>query len=226
MACEFCQNYDISQCGNGKPVSYETLAGMMVDLQHRGCHNINLVTPTHIVPQILASLEIAIHEGLHIPIVYNSGGYDSVDTLRLLDCVVDIYMPDIKYGSDDSACALSHAPEYVTTMKAAIREMHCQVGDLCIENGIAVRGMIIRHLVLPENLAGSDIVLPWIAREISRDSYVNIMDQYYPSWHSSSTRSSALPLSLRRRIIPDEYRFAFRCALDSGLHRGFKKRQE
>ncbi len=221
LTCEYCQNYDISQCGTGETVSCETLAGMMMELQRRGCHNINLVTPSHVVPQILNSLGIAAGQGLRIPIVYNSGGYDAVDTLRLLDGIVDIYMPDAKYGSEEIALLLSHAPDYVVTMKSALKEMHRQTGDLVIENGIAVRGMIIRHLVLPENLAGSDTVLPWIAGEISRESYVNIMDQYHPSWHTSGVMRASLPVSLGRRITAGEYRFAIRCAMDSGLHRGF-----
>jgi putative pyruvate formate lyase activating enzyme len=223
LSCEYCQNYDISQCGNGETVSCEILAGMMIQLQQRNCHNINLVTPSHVVPQIIRSIGIAAEQGLHIPIVYNSGGYDSADTLLLLDGIVDIYMPDAKYGSDEVAMALSHAPEYVASMKAALKEMHRQVGDLVIRDGIAERGMIIRHLVLPENLAGSDSVLPWIAQEISRDSYVNIMNQYRPSWHASSKSLSSPYQSLGRRITNDEYLSAIRCALDSGLHRGFQK---
>jgi putative pyruvate formate lyase activating enzyme len=223
LSCEYCQNYDISQCGNGETVSCETLAGMMIDLQQRDCHNINLVTPSHVVPQIIRSIGIAVEQGLHIPIVYNSGGYDSVDTLLLLDGIVDMYMPDAKYGSDDVAMTLSHAPEYVASMKAAMKEMHRQVGDLVIRDGLAVRGIIIRHLVLPENLAGSDSVLPWIAENISRDSYVNIMNQYHPSWHTQGDWISSLSRSVGRRITPEEYRFAVRCARESGLHRGFQK---
>jgi putative pyruvate formate lyase activating enzyme len=222
LSCEFCQNYAISQCGNGKSVSCETLAEMMIDLQQRDCHNINLVTPSHVVPQIIRSIGIAAEEGLHIPLVYNSGGYDSVDTLRLLDGIVDIYMPDAKYGSDDVGMALSHAPDYVTSMKAALKEMHRQVGDLVIRNGLAVRGMIIRHLVLPENLAGSDCILPWIAENISHDSYVNIMNQYHPSWHAGSKSLLLSYKSLSRRITTDEYTSAIRYALDSGLYRGFR----
>ncbi len=133
---------------------------------------------------------IAAREGLSIPLVYNSGGYDSVRTLQLLDGVVDIYMPDAKYGTDEVASALSHAPHYVETMEAAIREMHRQVRDLIIRDGIAVRGLIIRHLVLPDNLARSDLVLPWIAREISGESYVNIMAQYRPPWHAGCGEKS------------------------------------
>jgi putative pyruvate formate lyase activating enzyme len=223
LSCEYCQNYDISQCGNGETVSCETLAGMMIDLQQRDCHNINLVTPSHVVPQIIRSIGIAAEQGLNIPIVYNSGGYDSVNTLLLLEGIVDIYMPDAKYGSDDVAMVLSHAPEYVASMKAAMKEMHRQVGDLVIREGLAVRGMIIRHLVLPENLAGSDSVLPWIAENISRDSYVNIMNQYHPSWHTQGDWISSLSRSVGRRITSDEYLYAIRCALDSGLHRGFQK---
>jgi len=221
LACEFCQNYDISQCGRGNEMSCEDLAGMMISLQNRGCHNINIVTPSHVVPQMMQAVKIAADQGLTIPIVYNSGGYDAVDTLRLLDGIVDIYMPDAKYGSDDVALALSHAPGYVSTMHAAIKEMHRQTGDLVIEDGIAVHGLIIRHLVLPENLAGSDHVLSWIAREISRNSYVNIMNQYHPSWHTQEGSGLSLPSSLQRRITYEEYRFAIKCALDSGLHRGF-----
>jgi putative pyruvate formate lyase activating enzyme len=221
LACQFCQNYAISQCAQGEEVSCEKLAGMMMSLQKQGCHNINLVTPTHVVPQILAGLEIAAQDGLRIPLVYNSGGYDSVDTLRLLDGIVDIYMPDAKYGNDEIACTLSHAQNYVAIMKAGIAEMHRQVGDLVIDKGIAVRGMIIRHLVLPENLAGSDLVLPWIAREISPDTYVNIMDQYHPAWHAGNKGNVALPRSLYRRLLPQEYQYAIKCARESGLHRGF-----
>jgi len=193
----------------------------MIRLQQQGCHNINIVTPSHVIPQMMRAIKIAADQGLEIPIVYNCGGYDAVETLRLLDGIVDIYLPDAKYGSDDVALALSHAPDYVATMHAAIREMHRQVGDLVIEDGIGVRGLIIRHLVLPENLAASDRVLPWIAQEVSRNSYVNIMDQYRPSWHAVRTIESALPSSLHRKITPEEYHFAIRCALDNGLHRGF-----
>jgi putative pyruvate formate lyase activating enzyme len=212
LSCEYCQNFDISQCGTGKTVSCETLAEIMISLQRQGCHNINLVTPSHNVPQILESLSIAADKGLCIPIVYNSGGYDAVDTLLILEGVVDIYMPDAKYGSEETARLLSHAPDYVISMHAALREMHRQVGDLVIDKGIAVRGMIIRHLVLPDNLAGSDKMLPWIAQEISRESYVNIMDQYHPAWHTAGTACGDLPPSLGRRITPGEYQYATVCS--------------
>jgi putative pyruvate formate lyase activating enzyme len=194
---------------------------MMITLQERKCHNINLVTPSHVVPQLIRSIGIAADQGLHIPIVYNCGGYESVDTLRLLDGIIDIYMPDAKYGDDTVAIALSHAPDYVPIMHAALREMHRQVGDLVVTDGVAVRGMIIRHLVLPENLAGSDRVLPWIAENISRDTYVNIMNQYHPAWHAGSMKLSSPYRSLGRRVTPDEYLSAITCASNSGLHRGF-----
>jgi putative pyruvate formate lyase activating enzyme len=221
LACCFCQNADISQHGRGNEISSDTLADIMCQLQSRGCHNINIVTPTHIVPQLLSAVGIAAEQVMTIPLVYNTGGYDSIDTLRLLDGVVDIYMPDAKYGSNDVALALSDAPHYVEVMKTAILEMHRQVGDLTIEDGVARRGLIIRHLVLPENLAGSDTILPWIAEEISRDSYVNIMDLYYPSERASGPVTRLLPASLERRITDDEYRLAIRTAQDCGLHRGF-----
>ncbi len=221
LACEFCQNYEISQCGNGKEVTADDLAAMMLSLQRQGCHNINIVTPSHVVPQILESLDIAAAKGLHIPLVYNSGGYDSVETLQLLDGIVDIYMPDAKYGRDEIALALSHAPDYVPVMKSALEEMHRQVGDLVVENGIALRGMIIRHLVLPGDLADSGAVMRFIAGEISRDSYVNIMMQYRPAWHVLTGGLDPAFNTLTRPITNREFRYAIRCAKDAGLHRGF-----
>src|SRR5512136_2090453 len=178
LLCTFCQNYDISHLREGAEVEPGKLAAVMLHLARGGCHNINFVTPSHVVPQILEALIPAIEAGLNVPLVYNSGGYDSVETLRLLDGVFDIYMPDAKYGSNAIAAALSHAPDYVDINKTALMEMHRQVGDLLVIEGIAVRGMIIRHLVLPGDLAGTREVLEFIAREISQDSYVNVMAQY------------------------------------------------
>lgn len=222
LACEFCQNYEISQCGDGKEVSAGDLADMMLSLQRQGCHNINIVTPSHVIPQLLGSLGIAAARGLCIPLVYNSGGYDSVETLKLLDGIVDIYMPDAKYGRDEIALALSHAPHYVASMKAALREMHRQVGDLVVEQGVAVRGMIIRHLVLPGDLAHSEIVMNFVAEEISRNAYVNIMAQYRPAWHAVEiAQENPVYHSLKRPITGEEYRYAIRCAKEAGLHRGF-----
>lgn len=192
----------------------------MILLQQGGCGNINIVSPTHIVPQLIRSISIAAGRGLVIPVVYNSGGYDAVEMLRLLDGIIDIYMPDAKYGSNNIAAALSHAPGYVDTMKNALAEMHRQVGDLVIDDGIAVRGLLVRHLVLPDNLAGSDLVLPWIAENISRDTYVNIMDQYHPANRVFVSASSGYP-ALKRGITAAEYHRAIRIARDAGLHRGF-----
>jgi putative pyruvate formate lyase activating enzyme len=223
MRCLFCQNYQISQLRHGNEVSATDLAWIMLKLQDRGCHNINLVSPSHVVPQILESLLIAAPEGLSIPLVYNTGTYDRIETLELLRGVVDIYMPDAKYGSDEVARELSDAPGYTGTMHAALKEMHRQVGDLVLKDGIASHGMIIRHLVLPGDLAESEKVLRFIAKEISRDAYVNIMDQYYPSWKAKET---VLPGSrhespLARRITREEYHIALDHAKKEGLHRGF-----
>jgi putative pyruvate formate lyase activating enzyme len=224
LACSFCQNYEISQCGQGSEIPPEKLAEIMLNLQQGGCHNINIVTPSHVVPQLIESIRIAAGRGLFVPLVYNSGGYDAVETLRLLDGIVDIYMPDVKFGSNEIAEVLSHAPCYVDVMKDAVREMHRQVGDLVVRDGIATRGLLVRHLVLPENLAGSDVVLPWIAEEISRDTYVNIMEQYH--WPSSVKPPAAITdrpkyRALLRPITGKEYANAIRWAKDAGLHRGF-----
>ena len=194
----------------------------MLHLQERRCHNINLVSPSHVVPQILRAVAIAADRGLSLPLVYNSGGYDSVATLRLLDGVVDIYMPDAKYGRDGVAWELSHARDYTSRMQAALVEMHRQVGDLILSaDGIAVRGMIIRHLVLPENLAHSEAVMKFIADEISRDSYVNIMAQYHPAWRAAEGGRSPVLAALQRPITVREYAYAVQCAKESGLARGF-----
>jgi putative pyruvate formate lyase activating enzyme len=216
LKCKFCQNYTISWDKEGKPVSTIELAGMMLSLQEQGCHNVNFVTPTHYVPQILAATYQAAKTGLRIPIVYNSGGYDSVHTLRLLDGVVDIYMPDLKYSSPKVAKDLSSAPDYPARAREAVREMHRQVGDLIIDDhGIAVRGLLVRHLVLPDGLAGSEDALRFLAKEISAHTYVNIMDQYRPEY-----RAHEEPL-LSRRIRGAEYREALETARRFGLHRGF-----
>jgi putative pyruvate formate lyase activating enzyme len=220
LSCCFCQNYAISQCGSGQEESCEALARRMLQLQRQGCHNINIVTPSHVVPQILRSLVIAVRDGLTIPLVYNSSGYDSVQTLQLLDGVVDIYMPDAKYGTDEAAAALSGVPDYAGTMKAAICEMQRQVGDLVIRDGVAVRGLIIRHLVLPENLARSDLVLPWIARKISENAYVNVMAQYHPAWHVACGERNGFSPALSRKITSTEYSRAVRRAKEAGLSRG------
>jgi putative pyruvate formate lyase activating enzyme len=214
LGCIFCQNYDISHLGEGYPVEDEELAEIMLKLKRMGCHNINFVTPTHIVAQILKALPLAIEKGLDLPLVYNTGGYDLVSTLELLDGVFDIYMPDFKYSDPEVAKKLSDAPDYPEVAKSALREMHRQTGDLITdEKGIARRGLIIRHLVLPENLAGTEEVMKFIASELSENSYVNLMDQYHPAY-----RAKDFP-ALDRRITSQEYNEALNMAKKHGIHR-------
>jgi putative pyruvate formate lyase activating enzyme len=185
LRCVYCQNWDISQKGAGGEVGPEDLARMMLELQARGCHNINFVSPSHVVAQIIAATAIAAGRGLELPLVYNTGGYDSLEALQLLDGIIDIYMPDMKYGDSTKAHHFSHVRNYVEVNRAAVREMHRQVGDLVIdENGIAQRGLLVRHLVLPGNVSGTDEVLAFLAEEISPDTYVNVMDQYRPCYRA------------------------------------------
>jgi len=213
MACIFCQNYDISHLGKGEEVTYEELAMMMISLQNRGCHNINFVTPTHMVYAILKALLIAIPAGLSIPLVYNTGGYDSVETLRKLDGVFDIYMPDFKYWDPDTAKKLSGVPDYPEIARNALREMHHQVGDLKIDgSGVAYRGLLVRHLVLPENLAGTRRVIDFLCT-LSRDTFINIMDQYRPVY-----RAREHP-GLGRLVTLQEIDEALEYARKTGLRR-------
>ena len=221
LACAYCQNYTISQQGCGREVSLEELSKIMLALQETGCHNINLVSPSHVVPQILAALEAAVSSGLRLPLVYNTGTYDSLDTLALLDGVIDIYMPDTKYGKESVALALSGIPEYPRVMMHALREMHRQVGDLACRYRVAVRGMLIRHLVLPNNLADSGVIMEFIAREISPESYVNIMAQYHPMWQVLEQDDQPLYRQMRRGITRDEYQSVVEQAKKLKLHRGF-----
>jgi putative pyruvate formate lyase activating enzyme len=214
LRCVFCQNWEISQRGRGHPVDAATLAGMMMWLQDQGCHNINLVTPSHVVAQFLAALVIAANAGLRLPLVYNTGGYDSPEALALLDGVVDIYMPDMKYGDSDRAHRYSHVPDYVAVNQAAVREMHRQVGDLVIDEcGLALRGLLVRHLVLPDDIAGTEQVLAFLAREISTGTYLNLMAQYRPCYRADEEPP------LDRRIRADEYRRALDLARQLGLNR-------
>jgi putative pyruvate formate lyase activating enzyme len=214
MGCVFCQNYDISQLDQGQEVEAKVLAGIMVRLQDIGCHNINFVSPTHFIPQIVEALPIARENGLVVPLVYNSGGYDSLDTIRKLDGIFDIYMPDAKYGSDEMALKYSRAPNYTQYMKTAIKEMHRQVGDLRIEDEIAIQGLIVRHLILPDGLAGTAEIVQFLSEEISKDTYLNIMAQYHPEHNACSFPE------LDRRITLKEYRDAVQLAVDAGLTRG------
>jgi len=195
LRCVFCQNYTISQLGEGSKIDREELAKMMLSLQGRGCHNINLVSPTHVVPYILDALELAASTGLHLPLVYNSGGYDSVETLRLLDGIVDIYMPDMKYSDEKTAEQLSGVKDYPEVNRDAIREMYRQVGDLQLdEEGIAQRGLLVCHLVLPNRLAGTKGVVSFLAREVSTNTYINIMAQYHPCYQAFNIPSLSRPL--------------------------------
>ncbi len=214
LGCIFCQNYSISHLGEGSEISFEKLADIMLSLQHEGCHNINLVTPTHQTPMILRSLRIASEKGLNIPVVYNCGGYESLHTIKLLDGIVDIYMPDFKYSDPEMALRYSKAEDYPEAAKAAIKEMHKQVGDLLIDNrGIALRGLLVRHLVLPEGIAGTAGVVKFIAEDISKNTYINIMNQYHPCFKAFDNPP------LDRRITGREYSEAIRMAVESGLTR-------
>ncbi|MEW6456432.1 MAG: radical SAM protein [Acidobacteriota bacterium] len=214
LLCIYCQNYTISHLNEGSEVSFENFAKMMLYLQEKGCHNINFVTPTHQVPQILKSLEIAIEKGLSVPLVYNSSGYDKAETLKLLDGIFDIYMPDLKYMDSEAAQKYSKAKDYPEVVKKAIKEMHNQVGDLVLdERGIAIRGLLIRHLVLPNRLSGTKKAMEFIANEISKNTYVNIMDQYHPCY-----KAFDFP-ELSRRISHEEYKEAVNIAKEAGLTR-------
>jgi len=214
LSCVFCQNYTISQLGEGQQVSTEHLAEIFLGLARRGCHNINLVTPTHQAPVIVSALALARQAGLELPIVWNCGGYESPEVLRLLDGIVDIYMPDAKYGDDAAAARYSGAPEYATNLEAVLREMHRQVGDLVIEEGIAQRGMLIRHLVLPGGIAASACVFTMIASHLGQNTYLNVMQQYRPCY-----RADEYP-ELACRLLPSEYAEAVNSARELGLHRG------
>jgi putative pyruvate formate lyase activating enzyme len=214
LHCVYCQNYEISQLRIGKEISFEELAEMMIELQNLGCHNINFVTPTPQVPAILKSLEIAIEKGLKIPLVYNTSSYDSLEVLKLLDGIFDIYLPDAKYSDDKIAQKCSNALNYFETMKSAIKEMYRQVGDLVInEEGIAIRGLIVRHLVLPNNLAGSEKIFKFIVNEISKNTFLNIMDQYWPAY-----KAHQYP-ELSRKITEKEFQEAINLAKKFGLKR-------
>ena len=214
LKCLFCQNYDISHLGEGREISREEHGSMMISLMRQGCHNINFVTPTHQAAQIVSALPYAIEKGLEIPLVYNCGGYESVETIKLLDGIIDIYMPDFKYGNNESAKKLSAAPDYVEVAKGAVKEMHRQVGDLKIDKrGIAQRGLLIRHLVLPSSLAGTREVMRFVAKEISRNTYVNIMGQYRPCYKAFEHPP------MNRRITSEEFEEAVRIAREEGLWR-------
>ena len=215
LLCIFCQNYEISHLGYGEDVSIDKAAEIMLSLQSRGCHNINLVTPTHYTPQLVKTISVAAGRGLKLPIFWNCSGYENVETIKLLDGIVDIYKPDIKFSESEPAKRYSNAPDYFERCKEAVREMHRQVGDLKVnERGIAYKGLLIRHLVLPNNLAGSERILQFAA-ELSKECYVNIMAQYRPCGRTYEYQE------LSRRPTSTEYFRVVDYARKLGLHRGF-----
>ncbi len=214
LLCLYCQNWELSHDGEGHEVSDEQLASEMIRLQHMGCHNINFVTPTHYVPNIVSALVIAVEKGLKIPIVYNTSSYDNPDVLELLDGVVDIYLPDYKYWDSGLAAKYSKgARNYPEMARKALKEMHRQVGKLKTdEEGIAVKGLMIRHLVMPNRLAGTDAFTKFVAEELDPGTYVNIMAQYYPAYKACNVQA------LSRRTSNAEYRHALICARENGLY--------
>ena len=214
LRCAFCQNYTISQLGEGRAVDSEELAEMMLSLQAKGCHNINLVSPTHVVPYIVDAVELAVSKGLYLPLVYNSGGYDSVETLGLLDGIIDIYMPDMKYSDEKTAEQLSGIKDYPKVNKAAIKEMHRQVGDLQMDKqGVAHRGLLVRHLVLPNRIAGTQEVVRFLAQKVSTNTYLNIMAQYRPAYKAFDISQLARPVNRQ------EFYEAIDLAHQQGLYR-------
>ena len=215
LRCIFCQNYPFSQLGEGEIVSIEKLAGMMLDIKNKGCHNINLVSPTHFVPQILGALEIAVDKGLDLPLVYNTNGYESLSTLKLLQGIVDIYLPDLKYSDNRVAEKYSGASNYWEAAKEALREMYKQVGNLKTKQGVAYRGLIVRHLILPKGLSGTKEVLNFLAKEVSSSVHISLMRQYYPAF-----KAQGFP-PLDRPITKEEYLEAKRYFQEAGLRNGW-----
>jgi len=215
LLCVFCQNWEINHRGDGSYVSDDQIGRLMTDLQELGCHNINLVTPTHVVPNIISGLRTAIRRGLKVPLVYNCGGYEPVEVLQLLDGIIDIYLPDYKYTDGAMAAKYSSgAADYPEVAAAAIQEMHRQVGELVVdESGTALRGLMIRHLVLPNNIAGTDKFVKFVAEKLTPATYVNIMAQYRPEYKAKN-----IP-ELSRRITSAEYQQALRWAREAGLTR-------
>ena len=216
LRCQFCQNYDISHIGHGGETRPERLAEMMLELQDVGCHNINFVTPEHVVPQILEALPRAVEGGLRLPIVYNTSAYDSMDSLRQMDGVVDIYMPDFKIWDSRTALKYLLAKDYPEAARRAIKEMHRQVGELKVdEHGLAKRGVLVRHLVMPGGIGGTREIMEFLAREVSPHTYVNIMTQYYPAGKVSPEKYP----EINRGITKQEYVNAIAAAQEAGLYR-------
>ena len=223
LKCVFCQNWEVSNEGAGREAGPEELAWMMLDLQDQGCHNINFVTPEHVVPQVLEALPIAIRRGLRLPIVYNTSAYDSLHSLRLLEGVVDIYMPDFKYWDPERSARLLKARDYPEVARQAVSEMHRQVGDLQTDSqGLATRGLLVRHLVMPDSQADSARILRWLAEEISPRTWVNVMDQYHPA--GRVLRDPARYPSLARKLRPEEHAEVLESASAAGLGRIDKRK--
>jgi putative pyruvate formate lyase activating enzyme len=214
LRCQFCQTSRWNIKGGGRPLTPEQIAWIMLDLQNKGAANINVVTPTHVAPQILAALLIAVKGGLRLPLLWNSGGYDSPPVLALLDGIVDLYMPDMKYGDAELGRSLSGVRDYPKINQRAVAEMHRQVGDLQIDaTGRASRGLVVRHLVMPGNLDNTRLVLEWIAAELGRNTYLSLMDQYRPAYRAFARKD------IGRAILPEEYAAAREMALSLGLTR-------
>ncbi len=214
LFCSFCQNYDISHLAEGVEVGPKQMASMMLHLAEKGCHNINFVTPSHVVPQIIEALIFAVEQGLKVPLVYNSSGYDRKETLELLDGIFDIYMPDFKFWDSKWADRFCKAPDYREATTEAIKEMHRQVGDLVIDDeGVAVRGLLVRHLVMPNRVAGTDEIMKFFADNISTNTYMNVMDQYRPCGTAHQDEF------INRRLTAQEYRNAVSAAKNAGLTR-------
>lgn len=220
LMCTFCQNYEISHLGEGYEVTNSQLADMMLNLQEAGCHNVNLVTPSHVVPQILAAVQIAMQRGLRIPLVFNSGGYDKIETLQMLENVVDIYMPDFKFWDKAIAEQTCQAPDYPEVARQALLEMHRQVGDLIIDQtGLARHGLLLRHLVLPNGLAGTREIMRFVATRISTQTYVNIMPQYRPCGRAAETPE------LSQALSSQDFEAALQAAHEEGITRLDQRRR-
>ncbi|KPL00560.1 MAG: radical SAM protein [candidate division Zixibacteria bacterium SM23_73_3] len=216
LRCIYCQNFPISQMRHGKEITTPELADMMLFLQSKRCHNINLVTPTHFVPQILEALSFAWEKGFDLPLVYNTSGYDDTESLKLLEGVIDVYLPDMRYSDNQKAKKLSAVGNYVEVNRDAIKLMYSQVENLVTDKwGVAQRGLIIRHLILPDNLTGSEETFRFIKEEISEDVYVSLMGQYFPSFKASRH------VSINRKILPEEYGYAVVSFFNSGLRQGW-----
>jgi putative pyruvate formate lyase activating enzyme len=221
LRCQFCQNFDISHVGHGEEARPKRLAAMMLELQEIGCHNINFVTPEHVVPQILEALPLAVEGGLHLPIVYNTSSYDSMESLRQMDGVIDIYMPDFKIWDSRTALKYLLAKDYPEAARRVIKEMHRQVGELKVdEHGLAKRGILVRHLVMPGGIGGTREIMEFLAREVSSHTYINIMTQYYPAGKVSKEKYS----EINRGVTRQEYVDALAAAQEAGLYRFDERR--